>query len=88
MIYGPARAVKVWASERFQRMDDHVKWMAKKYPGYGLNSERFVQHALFPTIQTMGVRIVEHPTLCFFRARADDSLCWRQPLSRRVWRLA
>jgi len=75
MIYGPADAVKVWSAERFQRMDGHVKWISRSRDvGYGLHSERFVANALFPNIEYLGVEIVEHNTLCFLRARADNSI--------------
>jgi hypothetical protein len=75
MIYGPADAVKVWSAERFERMDGHVKWVAQtRDVGRGLHSERFVLNALFPNIKYLGVDIAEHDTLCFMRARADDSV--------------
>jgi hypothetical protein len=74
LIYGPSRAVEVWAAQRFQRMEDHVQWTLKNDPGWGLHSERFVERALLEPIRKLGYSIVEHPTLCFFRARADESV--------------
>jgi hypothetical protein len=73
MIYGPRRAVKIWASERFERMDQHAQWMLEHKPGWGLHSENFVNATLLPAIRKAGVTVVEHDTVCFFRARADSS---------------
>jgi hypothetical protein len=74
LIYGPARAVEIWAAQRFTRMEDHVKWTLQNDPGWGLHSERFVQRALLGPIQKLGYEVEEHPTICFFRARADESV--------------
>jgi hypothetical protein len=73
-IYGPARAVQIWASGRFERLRQHVEWMYEHDPGWGLHSERFVNYTLFRAIRDAGVEIVEHEHLCFFRARADESV--------------
>ena len=74
LIYGPAPAVQIWAAQRFERMEAHVQWILKHYPGWGLHSERFVKHALLEPIQKLGFGVVEHKTLCFFRARVDESV--------------
>ena len=37
LVYGPAPAVKIWSTERFQRLEDHVRTYPE--PGYGLHSE-------------------------------------------------
>jgi hypothetical protein len=74
LIYGPSKAVEVWAAQRFQRMEEHVQWILKNNPGWGLHPETFVQRALLDPIREMGYEVVEHPTLCFFRARADESV--------------
>jgi hypothetical protein len=74
MVYGPAPAVKIWATERFERLEGHVQTYAE--PGYGLHSERFLDHAIFPAIrQELGYEVTANPEICFFRARADGS-CW------------
>ena len=73
MIYGPRDAVKAWATQRFSRLDNHVDFMLKNDPGWGMHSEKFVYHALFPLIKQI-TTIRPHPTLCFFRARADESV--------------
>ena len=73
MIYGPRDAVKVWATQRFSRLDSHVNFMLKNDPGRGMHSEKFVYHALLPVIKNItAIRL--HPTICFFRARADETV--------------
>ena len=74
LIYGPRRAIQVWAAQRFQRLEDHVQWIQKHDPGWGLHSERFVNYTLFAAIRDLPVSIVEHDSICFFRARADASV--------------
>jgi hypothetical protein len=83
MIYGPRRAVKIWASERFERMDQHAQWTLNHTPGWGLHSEKFVNATLLPAIREVGVTVVEHDTVCFFRARADSS-AWVSDCAQRV----
>jgi len=74
MIYGPAPAVEIWASHRFRLLDKHVEWILKNDPGWGLHSERFVNYTLFSAIRSEGFQIEEHDTICFFRARPDESV--------------
>jgi len=77
IIYGPYDAVKVWATQRFARIDRHVRDTAfqQHSPGYGMHSERFMNWTIFPAIRNeVGVEIVEHESLCFFRARADETV--------------
>ncbi|KAL7576527.1 hypothetical protein ACA910_018025 [Epithemia clementina (nom. ined.)] len=80
LIYGPYHAVEQWAAHRFDRMQAHVEWIRDHNPGWGLHSERFIQYAILPSIQALGYRIWQHDSLCFFRARVDESLwitdCW------------
>ncbi|CAJ1922867.1 unnamed protein product [Cylindrotheca closterium] len=71
MIYGSYKGVKIWSTERFQRLEDHVLTYE---PGYGMHSERFLNHSIFPAIRDLGIQVVENPDLCFFRARADGSV--------------
>ena len=72
MFYGPNKAVKIWATERFQRLEDHV--LTYEEPGYGMHSERFLNHSIFPAIREIeGVEVVADPDICFLRARADGS---------------
>jgi hypothetical protein len=70
MVYGPYEAVKIWATERFQRLEDHV---VSYEPGYGMHSERFLNHSIFPAIRDLGFSVIANPDLCFFRARADGA---------------
>jgi hypothetical protein len=74
MIYGPYAAVKIWAAERFARLETHVKSILKEMPGCGMHSERFLSHTLFPAIREAGIEIHEHPHMCFFRVRADETV--------------
>jgi hypothetical protein len=74
IIYGPHAAVKIWAAERFARLESHVQSILKTDPGWGMHSERFIDHTIFPAIRKAGIEIHEHPTMCFFRARADESV--------------
>lgn len=71
MIYGSYRGVKIWSTERFRRLEDHVLTYE---PGYGMHSERFLNHSIFPAIRDLGMDVVENPDICFFRARADGSV--------------
>lgn len=74
IIYGPYAAVKIWAAERFDRMEAHVQSMLKNYPGWGMHSERFLNNTIFPAMKKAGFTIHEHSELCFFRARVDESV--------------
>jgi hypothetical protein len=72
MIYGPYEAVKLWSSQRFSRLENHA---AMSPPGLVLHSEKFVNRTILAAIQTeLKVRVVEHPTVCFLRARPDQSI--------------
>jgi hypothetical protein len=72
MVYGPYDAIRIWATERFARLEDHV---VSYEPGYGMHSERFLNHSIFPAIRNeLGLEVVANPDLCFFRARADGSV--------------
>jgi hypothetical protein len=71
MIYGPYDAVKVWATERFSRLEEHVQTYKA---GYGMHSERFMAHSILPGILEKGFTVEENPDTCFFRARADGTV--------------
>ena len=76
MVYGPYEAVRIWASERFQRMDEHARWILENDEGRALHSETFMNVTIFPAMRkvlgsSLG-SIVEHPHLCFIRGRAGD----------------
>ena len=72
MIYGPYNAVKIWASTRFESLDKHVQLVKEKEYGFGMHSERFLQYTLFPQIRKDNYSIVEHESICFLRARANN----------------
>jgi len=74
IIYGPTAAVKIWATERFSRLDQHVESVRNTDPGWGMHSERFLSLTTFPLIREKGFKIRPHPTICFLRARADESV--------------
>jgi hypothetical protein len=71
LVYGPYQAVKIWATERFDRVETHVRTYNE--PGYGLHSERFLNHSIFPPMRELGYTVVANPELCFFRVRADGT---------------
>lgn len=68
MFYGPYDAVKIWATERFNRIESHVHSYER---GWGMHSERFLESAIFSAIKTRGIKMVENPDLCVMRVRAD-----------------
>jgi hypothetical protein len=73
-MYGPAAAVKIWATQRFAKLEEHVQFIRNHDPGWGLHSERFVDYALLPVIRQIVGVVREHDDMCFFRARADESV--------------
>jgi len=74
MIYGPARAVEIWASQRFKLFERHIDLIEKTDPGWGFHPEMFLHLTIFPRIRSSGFGIVEHDTICFFRARSDETV--------------
>ncbi|GAX23109.1 hypothetical protein FisN_25Lh052 [Fistulifera solaris] len=83
MIYGPYEGVKIWAAERFSRVDEHVRTNEE---GYGIHDERLLNRTIFPAIREAlqnDKAIVEHPTMCFLRARVDESV-WLNDCDRSV----
>jgi len=74
MIYGPSAAVQVWAQQRFQRLPAYLEYLESSASNDGIHSEKYVNHTIFPAIRQTGTIIQEHDTLCFFRARADESV--------------
>jgi hypothetical protein len=74
IIVGPRDAVKVWATERFDRLETHVTFVQEHNPGWGMHSEKFLNWTIFPAIRETGTSSVEDDYLCFFRARADETV--------------
>ena len=72
MIYGPHSAVKIWATERFERLVTEIDKMPR---GLGMHPETFLDKIIFPAIEEeTGVKKRTDPDICFFRVRADLSL--------------
>ncbi len=77
MVYGPYEAVRVWASERFERIDEHARWILKNDEGRALHAETFMNVTIFPAMRKAlgnSLGIVEHPHCCFLRSRADETV--------------
>jgi hypothetical protein len=81
------RGIQIWATGRFPRFDDYI-FKSKRY----LHSERFLRAAILPEIRAQSISVDEDPSICFWRARADQSVdgsivagwVWR-PCSRAFW---
>jgi hypothetical protein len=71
MIYGPYEGVKIWATERFKRIEDRVR--ARQDPGFEMHSEHFLNASIFPVIQALGYETNMNRDICFVRTRADES---------------
>uniref|UniRef100_A0A7S2Y3W3 Uncharacterized protein n=1 Tax=Entomoneis paludosa TaxID=265537 RepID=A0A7S2Y3W3_9STRA len=70
-IYGPAKAVQTWATQRFSLLEEHVhETILKKEPGFGMHNERFLFHSIFPRIEKLEYDM----KLCLVRVRADSSV--------------
>jgi hypothetical protein len=74
IAYGSAEGVKIWATTRFSSLEAHVRYVQKHDPGWGMHSERYMNTTVFPAITKLGISIRKHPTLCFVRARADETV--------------
>lgn len=88
MIYGPYSAVKIWATERFSRIDSHVR---KVEPGIGMHSEQFLYDSILPAIQENGTKVLINGDICFFRVRSDGSVrtfdCQMKSINKGIGRL-
>jgi hypothetical protein len=71
LFYGPYDAVKIWATERFSRVDNHVRTYEA---GWGMHAERFLDSAIFSAIKEAGFPMTENPDICVMRVRADSSV--------------
>jgi hypothetical protein len=72
-IVGPAKAVEIWASDRWRRIEGYVRTKAKK--GQGILDEPFLAAAVLPAIKAevpQVADIVEDESWCFARARVDS----------------
>lgn len=71
MFYGPYEAARIWATERFTRVEEHVQTYEA---GWGMHSERFLESAIFSAIREKGIETTENPDICIMRVRADESV--------------
>jgi hypothetical protein len=69
MFYGPYEATEIWATGRFSRLHDFVYNMS-----HPLHSERFLDVKILPAIRARSISVVSDPSICFWRARADQSM--------------
>lgn len=83
LLIGPQESVRQYCTTRFDRLEEHAHYMQQHQPGWGLHSERFVARLLDNVTATMGYTLLEHPTLCFLRSRADESV-WMSDCHPRV----
>ncbi|KAG7371343.1 hypothetical protein IV203_019913 [Nitzschia inconspicua] len=73
MIIGPYDAVKLWATERFLRIDHYATKVAP--PGTAMHSETFLNDTILTSIRSdLHLPIYEDPWLCFLRVRADGAI--------------
>eukprot|EP00560_Eucampia_antarctica_P007899 CAMPEP_0197825672 /NCGR_PEP_ID=MMETSP1437-20131217/2716_1 /TAXON_ID=49252 ORGANISM="Eucampia antarctica, Strain CCMP1452" /NCGR_SAMPLE_ID=MMETSP1437 /ASSEMBLY_ACC=CAM_ASM_001096 /LENGTH=771 /DNA_ID=CAMNT_0043425775 /DNA_START=130 /DNA_END=2442 /DNA_ORIENTATION=+ len=73
MMYGPYKAVKIWATERFQRIEHYIDSCETK--GFGMHQERYIGNGILPAIrEETGYEIVENVDICFYRTRAADTV--------------
>jgi len=75
MVSGPYEAVKVWATERFERLTKYVRTNPVARAGYGMHPERFLKNSLLPHIQeNLGYKLDMNKRFCFVRVRADGGV--------------
>jgi hypothetical protein len=73
MISGPTEAVKVWATERFGRLDAYLSTTAK--PGNGIHPVKYLAYDIFPYIEKeFGYTLHQNKRVCFVRVRADGGI--------------
>eukprot|EP00980_Cylindrotheca_fusiformis_P020461 scaffold7514_cov67-Cylindrotheca_fusiformis.AAC.1 len=77
IFYGPYEAVKVWATKRFELVEERVK--NPDLAGYVLHSELIIRDAVLPAIHKLRREsddddFVQHvdPNLCFIRTRPNS----------------
>lgn len=71
MIYGPYEAVKIWATKRFDLIEERVA--LAKDPGYEMHSEKFLNASVFPAMERLDYTEVVNPDICFVRTRPDEA---------------
>lgn len=74
MIIGDLNSVKIWATERFDRIDAYVRSNKIPIPGLGMHSEYYMKKEILPAIEeTTNATITHDASICFMRVRADQS---------------
>jgi hypothetical protein len=74
MFYGPYEAAKFYSTNRFKLVDRFVL-ETKAGRNMGMHPETFLAKMIFPAIEkNLSIAIVEDSSICFLRARADESL--------------
>eukprot|EP00536_Pseudo-nitzschia_multiseries_P001882 jgi/Psemu1/235144/estExt_Genewise1.C_240128 len=71
MVYGPYDAVKIWATKRFDLVEESATHQTN--PGWTMHSERFLNHSLIPAMEELGYTHRSNGDICFLRTRADES---------------
>jgi hypothetical protein len=90
MVAGPYDAVKIWATERFRRVNRHVR--TYPIPGWGVHSEKFLNFSIVPAMlnasghssSSLSYVMDQNPNVCFLRARADGSV-WIEDCGKRFY---
>lgn len=72
MVYGPYEAVKIWATKRFELMEERAS--LQEDAGWIMHSEKFLDSTVFPAMERRGYPKVENGEICFLRARVGDSV--------------
>ena len=70
MIYGPYDAVKIWATKRFDFLEERAKDNESR--GYVMHSERFMESHIFPAMEKLGYMRNVHSGLCLVRTRPSS----------------
>jgi hypothetical protein len=75
MIYGPYDAIRIYATYKFRTLQAHIHSPQNQQQHYGIHSEQYLYHTIFPLIQQYGhVTILQHSNICFLRVRTDHSI--------------
>lgn len=71
LVYGPYEAVKVWATQRFELVEERAS--SQVDPGYTMHSERFLHASVFPAMEDRGYAHAHNGNICFLRTRVGDA---------------
>eukprot|EP00980_Cylindrotheca_fusiformis_P023514 scaffold10551_cov63-Cylindrotheca_fusiformis.AAC.3 len=70
MIYGPLEAIKIWATKRFEMIEQRAE--QAKDPGFEMQPERFLNASIFPAMEKLGYPTWINTDVCFIRTRASS----------------